>query len=38
MREDSPLAAAEDAIVIDSTGLAINEVFQRMMALVNSKH
>jgi len=38
MREDSPLLAAEDAIVIDSTGLSIDEVFQRMMALVNSKH
>jgi len=38
MREDSPLLAAEDAIVIDSTGLSIDEVFQRMMALVKSKH
>ena len=37
-REDSPLVAAKDAIVIDSTGLSIEQVFQRMMALVNSKH
>jgi cytidylate kinase len=36
-REDSPLAAAEDAIVIDSTGLSIGEVLQRMMAIVNNK-
>ena len=30
-RADSPLVAAEDAIVIDSTGQTIDEVFQRMM-------
>jgi cytidylate kinase len=30
-REDSPLVAAKDAIVIDSTGLSIAEVFQLMM-------
>jgi cytidylate kinase len=34
-REDSPLVAAQDAIVIDSTGLSIEEVFQRMLAVVN---
>jgi cytidylate kinase len=34
MREDSPLVAAEDAIVIDSTGLSIPEVFMRMMEIV----
>jgi len=33
-RIDSPLVAAEDAIVIDSTGQPIEEVFQRMMAIV----
>src|SRR5437667_8591705 len=30
-RVDSPLVAAKDAIVIDSTGRPIEEVFQRMM-------
>jgi cytidylate kinase len=30
-RADSPLAIAEDAIVVDSTGLSINEVFDKMM-------
>jgi cytidylate kinase len=30
-REDSPLVAADDAIMIDSTGQPIEEVFQRMM-------
>ena len=33
-RLDSPLVAAEDAIVIDSTGRPIEEVFQRMMSIV----
>jgi cytidylate kinase len=33
-RIDSPLVAAEDAIVIDSTGQPIEEVFQRMMTFV----
>jgi len=33
-RIDSPLVAAEDAIVIDSTGQPIEEVFQRMMMIV----
>jgi len=36
-REDSPLLAAEDAIVIDSTGLSIQEVFQRMMTVAVSR-
>jgi cytidylate kinase len=36
-REDSPLVAARDAIVIDSTGLSIEEVFQRMMAMVKAQ-
>jgi cytidylate kinase len=34
-RADSPLVCADDAIVIDSTGLSINEVFERMMSAVN---
>jgi cytidylate kinase len=33
-RIDSPLFAAEDAIVIDSTGQPIEEVFKRMMTIV----
>ena len=33
-RADSPLVAADDAIVVDSTGLSIEEVFQRMMTAV----
>jgi cytidylate kinase len=33
-RIDSPLVAAEDAIVIDSTGQPIEEVFRRMMTFV----
>jgi cytidylate kinase len=33
-RIDSPLVAAKDAIVIDSTGQPIEEVFQRMMTFV----
>jgi cytidylate kinase len=36
-REDSPLAAAPDAIVIDSTGLSIEEVFERMLRAVREK-
>src|SRR6185436_13777132 len=31
-RVDSPLKAAEDAIVVDSTGLSIDQVFEKMMA------
>lgn len=30
-RDDSPLVCAEDAIVVDSTGLSIKEVFDRML-------
>jgi len=33
-RIDSPLVAAEDAIVIDSTGQPVEEVFQRMIIIV----
>src|SRR6266513_2939341 len=36
-RADSPLVAAKDAIVIDSSGESIAEVFQRMMLIVNEK-
>lgn len=33
-RADSPLVAADDAIVIDSTGQPIEEVFERMLTIV----
>jgi cytidylate kinase len=36
-RSDSPLAKAKDAIVVDSTGLSINEVFERMMVAVRER-
>ncbi len=36
-RADSPLAAAADAIMIDSTGQPIAEVFQRMMREVEKR-
>ena len=36
-RVDSPLVAADDAIVIDSTGQPIAEVFERMMTSVRKK-
>ena len=37
MRDDSPLRIAEDAIVIDSTELSIEEVFERMMKAIREK-
>ncbi len=37
-RADSPLKAAEDAIVIDSSGLTIDQVFARMMEHVHRHH
>ncbi len=37
-RADSPLAIAEDAIVIDTTELNIEEVFQRMLEVVRERH
>ena len=37
-RTDSPLKAADDAIVIDSSGLSIEEVFARMMKHVHRDH
>lgn len=36
-REDSPLKAADDAIVVDSTGQSIDEVFQKMLSVVDEK-
>ena len=36
-REDSPLVAAEDAIVIDSTGKSIEEVFAVMIKIVRKR-
>ena len=36
-RTDSPLKAAEDAIIVDSTGLTIDEVFQKMMKAIDKK-
>ena len=36
-REDSPLKAAEDAVLLDSTGLSIDEVFKKMMLHVERK-
>jgi cytidylate kinase len=36
-RTDSPLKTADDAIIVDSTGLSIDEVFERMMAAVEQK-
>ncbi|MGI8835634.1 MAG: (d)CMP kinase [Pyrinomonadaceae bacterium] len=36
-RADSPLKVAGDAIVVDSTGLSIDEVFEKMMAAVHKK-
>ena len=36
-REDSPLVAAPDALVIDSSGLAADEVFQLMMTQIEKR-
>jgi cytidylate kinase len=36
-RADSPLKSADDAIVVDSTGLSVNEVFEKMMTAVEQK-
>ena len=36
-RADSPLKPADDAIIIDSTGLSINQVFEEMMGQVRRK-
>ena len=36
-RADSPLKIAADAIVLDSTGLSIDQVFDQMMAVIHEK-
>lgn len=36
-REDSPLVAAEDAIIVDSSGMSIEDVFQKMMIIVKER-
>lgn len=36
-RADSPLKSADDAVIVDSTGLSIDEVFAQMMAAVAAK-
>jgi len=37
-RDDSPLRVADDAIVIDSTEFSIDEVFERMMAVIRERN
>ena len=37
-RADSPLRVADDAIVVDSSGLTIQQVFERMMEYVHRHH
>jgi CMP/dCMP kinase len=37
-RDDSPLAIADDAIVIDSTECSIEEVFERMMKAIRERN
>jgi cytidylate kinase len=36
-RADSPLKVADDAIVVDSTGLSVDEVFAKMMAAIRTR-
>src|SRR5437867_9452272 len=36
-RADSPLVAADDAIRIDSTGMSIDDVFEKMMMIVHER-
>src|SRR5437868_3466399 len=36
-RADSPLVAADDAVRIDSTGMSIDDVFAKMMAIVHER-
>jgi cytidylate kinase len=36
-REDSPLVAADDAIVVDSSGMPIDDVFAKMMVIVHER-
>jgi cytidylate kinase len=37
-REDSPLAIADDAVVIDTTELSVGEVFRRMLEVIRERH
>ena len=37
-RDDSPLRIADDAVVIDTTELSADEVFQRMLQTVRDRH
>ena len=37
-RADSPLKIADDAVVIDSTELPVEEVLERMLAIVRERH
>lgn len=37
-RDDSPLRAADDAIVVDSTKLSIDKVFERMMEVIRDRN
>ena len=37
MRADSPLLKADDAVLVDSSGLSIEEVFARMMAVIRER-
>jgi CMP/dCMP kinase len=36
-RSDSPLRVADDAIIVDSTGLSVAEVFDKMMVVINQQ-
>jgi CMP/dCMP kinase len=36
-RADSPLLTADDAIVVDSTGMSIEDVFQKMLVIVRER-
>jgi cytidylate kinase len=36
-RTDSPLKIADDAVIVDSTGLSVDEVFEKMMAAIKAK-
>jgi cytidylate kinase len=36
-RTDSPLKIADDAVIVDSTGLSVDEVFEKMMEAIEAK-
>jgi CMP/dCMP kinase len=36
-RTDSPLKIADDAVIVDSTGLSVDEVFEKMMVAIEAK-